>query len=148
MKQLEFNFEGKKRKFKISTKFIEDELNHKSSGVTYDDESKRAYEILDELTHKYFQIDRRKKFNKIEITEEEYQTWYVYFLEYYIDDESIFKNTWEEKEAKRLLKALIKFFGNPTFNMDHRAGAKMRFVRTLIKTGIAQKLLPTHKTKQ
>jgi len=89
MKQLEFNFESKKRKFKILTKFIEDELNHKSSGVTYDNESKRAYEILDELTHKYFQIDRRKKFNKIEITEEEYQTWYVYFLEYYIDDESI-----------------------------------------------------------
>ena len=69
MKQLEFNFESKKRKFKILTKFIEDELNHKSSGVTYDNESKRAYEILDELTHKYFQIDRRKKFNKIEITE-------------------------------------------------------------------------------
>ena len=69
----------KKRKYKIPTWFIEDELCHKVS-ISYDDESKRSYELLDIMSDKYFQIDRRRKFNRIEVTEEEYQTWYVYFL--------------------------------------------------------------------
>ncbi len=80
-------------------------------------------------------------------SEEEYQTWYVYFLEYYIDDESIFKGTKEYKEAKKLLDRMIKFFGIPNFNQDHRAGSKLRFVRTLVKTGIAQRLMTGNDTE-
>lgn len=135
----------KKRKYKIPTWFIEDELNHKVS-IGYDDESKRSYELLDIMSDKYFKIDRRRKFNRIEVTEEEYQTWYVYFLEYYIDDESIYKGSNQYKEAKKLLDRMIRFFGVPNFNMDHRAGTKMRFVRTLIQTGIAQKLIKGNDT--
>jgi len=135
----------KKRKYKIPTWFIEDELNHKVS-IGYDDESKRSYELLDIMSDKYFKIDRRRKFNRIEVTEEEYQTWYVYFLEYYIDDESIYKGSNQYKEAKKLLDRMIKFFGVPNFNMDHRAGTKMRFVRTLVQTGIAQKLIKGNDT--
>ena len=136
----------KTRKYKIPTWFIEDELSHKVS-ISYDHETKRAYELLDIMSDKYFKIDRRRKFNRIEVTEEEYQTWYVYFLEYYIDDESIFKGTKEYKEAKKLLDRMIKFFGIPNFNQDHRAGSKLRFVRTLIKTGIAQKLMKGNDTE-
>ena len=129
----------KTRKYQIPTWFIEDHLCHKVT-ISYDFESKRAYELLDIMNHKYHLIDRRKKSNRIEVTEEEYQTWYVYFLEYYIDDESIYKGTEEYKLSKYLLDRMIRFFGVPTFNENHRAGCKMRFVRTLVKTGIAQKL--------
>ena len=123
----------KKRKFKISSWFIREELMHKID-ITYDNESKRAYELLDIMTSKYFKIDNRKSFNRIDVTEEEYQTWYIYFLEYYIDETSIYVGSKEEKESKRLLKAMQKFFGKPNFNMDHRAGAKMNFVRAMVET--------------
>ena len=129
----------KTRKYKIPTWFIEDHLCHKVT-ISYDFESKRAYELLDIMNHKYHLIDRRKKSNRIEVTEEEYQTWYVYFLEYYIDDESIYKGTEEYKLSKYLLDRMIRFFGVPTFNENHRAGSRIRFARTLVKTGIAQKL--------
>jgi len=133
------------RKYKIPTWFITEELNHKVS-ISYDEETKRAYKLLDVMSDKYWKIDRRRKFNRIEVTEEEYQTWYVYFLEYYIDDESIYKGTKEYKEAKKLLDRMIKFFGIPNFNMNHRAGTKMRFVRTLFKTGVAQKIFKGNDT--
>ena len=123
----------KTRKFKISSWFIREELMHKID-ITYDNESKRAYELLDIMTSKYFKIDNRKSFNRIDVTEEEYQTWYIYFLEYYIDETSIYVGSKEEKESKRLLKAMQKFFGKPNFNMDHRAGAKMNFVRAMVET--------------
>ncbi len=123
----------KKRKFKISSWFIREELMHKID-ITYDNESKRAYELLDIMASKYFKIDNRKSFNRIDVTEEEYQTWYIYFLEYYIDETSIYVGSKEEKESKRLLKAMQKFFGKPNFNMDHRAGAKMNFVRAMVET--------------
>tara|TARA_R110002012_G_C11478208_1_gene594719 strand:+ start:60 stop:491 length:432 start_codon:yes stop_codon:yes gene_type:complete len=122
-----------KRKFKISSWFIREELMHKID-ITYDNESKRAYELLDIMASKYFKIDNRKSFNRIDVTEEEYQTWYIYFLEYYIDETSIYVGSKEEKESKRLLKAMQKFFGKPNFNMDHRAGAKMNFVRAMVET--------------
>ncbi|MBN87997.1 hypothetical protein HTVC035P_gp28 [Pelagibacter phage HTVC035P] len=133
------------RKYKIPTWFITEELHHKV-GISYDHETKRAYDLLDIMSDKYWKIDRRKKFNRIEVTEEEYQTWYVYFLEYYIDDESIYKGTKEYKEAKKLLDRMINFFGIPNFNMNHRAGTKMRFVRTLFKTGVAQKIIKGNDT--
>tara|TARA_R100000329_G_C7583979_1_gene206978 strand:+ start:69 stop:503 length:435 start_codon:yes stop_codon:yes gene_type:complete len=121
------------RKYKIPTWFIIEELEHKVS-IGYDHETKRAYDLLDIMSNKYFKIDRRKKFNRIEVTEEEYQTWYVYFLEYYIDDESIYKGSNQYKEAKKLLDRMTKFFGVHTYNQDHRAGLRMKFVRTMVKS--------------
>jgi len=125
----------KTRKYKIPTWFIEDELCHKIS-IGYEGETKRSMEILDELDLKYLKIDRRKKYNWIEVTEEEYQTWYVYFLEYYIDRDSIYYKTKEETESKKLLSRMRRFFGEYTFDESHRAGARMRFVTTLVKAGL------------
>jgi len=133
------------KKYKIPTWFITENLHHKV-GIHYEQETKRAYELLDIMSSKYFKIDRRKKLNQIEVTEEEYQTWYVYFLEYYIDDESIYAGTQDYKEAKKLLNKMIKFFGVPNFNVNHRAGTKMRFVRTLFETGVAQKIIKGNDT--
>tara|TARA_R100001129_G_scaffold137546_1_gene98832 strand:- start:346 stop:774 length:429 start_codon:yes stop_codon:yes gene_type:complete len=123
----------KKRNFKISSWFIREELEHKVT-ISYENESKRSYDLLKIMLAKYWKIDNRKCFNNIEVTEEEYQTWYIYFLEYYIDETSIYVGSKEEKEAKRLLKAMKKFFGNSSFNMDHRAGAKLAFVKTMVQT--------------
>ena len=67
------------RKYKIPTWFITEELHHKVS-ISYDEETKRAYKLLDIMSDKYWKIDRRRKFNRIEVTEEEYQTWYVYIF--------------------------------------------------------------------
>jgi hypothetical protein len=124
----------KTRKFKIATWFIEEEFEHKIS-ISYDNETERAYQLLDIISSK-LKYDRRKKFNSIEITEEEYQTWYKYFLEYYIDDDSIYYKTEEYKEAKKILRKLINFFGVSTFDESHRAGAKLKFVKALIDNGI------------
>ncbi len=134
----------KTHKFKIPSWFIREELEHKVT-ITYDNESKRAYDLLDIMLSKYWKIDNRKSFNKIEVTEEEYQTWYVYFLEYYIDEGSMYVGSREEKESKRLLKAMIKFFGKPNFNIDHRAGAKMNFVRAMVETMGADKAVEVAK---
>ena len=123
----------KKRNFKMASWFIREDLEHKVN-ITYDNESKRAYELLDIMLSKYWKIDNRKSFNKIEVTQEEYQTWYIYFLEYYIDETSIYVGSKEEKESKRLLKDMQKFFGKTNFDMDHRAGAKMNFARAMVQT--------------
>jgi hypothetical protein len=125
----------KAKQFKIATWFINKDLLHKVD-IHYENETKRAYTLLDILASKYFKIDKRKKFNQIEITEEEYKTWYVYFLEYYIDDGSIYVGSKEEKEAKRLLKSLIKFFGQSNFDESHRAGGKIKFAISLAKKGV------------
>ena len=125
----------KTKQFKISTWFIRDYLDYKVD-IHYENETKRAYDLLDILASKYFKIDYRKKFNQIEITEEEYKTWYVYFLEYYIDDGSIYVGSKAEKEAKRLLKSLIKFFGQSNFEESHRAGGKIKFAISLAKKGV------------
>ena len=58
----------------------------------------------------------------IEITEEEYNTWYVYFLEYYIGSDTIFYKSNTEKEAKKLLNKLKRFFGLPKYDGNHRWG--------------------------
>jgi hypothetical protein len=125
----------KAKQFKIATWFINEDLLHKVD-IHYENETKRAYTLLNILASKYFKIDKRKKFNQIEITEEEYKTWYVYFLEYYIDDASIYVGSKEEKEAKRLLKSLIKFFGQSNFDESHRAGGKIKFAISLAKKGV------------
>ena len=96
----------KKRKFKIATWFIEEEFEHKIS-ISYDNETERAYQLLDIISSK-LKYDRRRKFNSIEITEEEYQTWYKYFLEYYIDDDSIYYKTEEYKEYFSYRKSKCK----------------------------------------
>ena len=134
----------KTRKFKISSWFIREELMHKID-ITYDNESKRAYELLDIMASKYFKIDNRKSFNRIDVTEEEYQTWYIYFLEYYIDETSIYVGSKEEKESKRLLRSMIKFFGKSNFDMSHRAGAMMNFARALIQNCGEKKALAVAK---
>ena len=137
----------KTKQFKISTWFIRDYLDYKVD-IHYENETKRAYDLLDILASKYFKIDYRKKFNQIEITEEEYQTWYVYFLEYYIDDGSIYVGSKAEKEAKRLLKSLIKFFGQSNFDESHRAGGKIKFAISLAKKGVvASQISESNETK-
>ena len=138
----------KTKQFKISTWFIRDYLDYKVD-IHYENETKRAYDLLDILASKYFKIDYRKKFNQIEITEEEYKTWYVYFLEYYIDDGSIYVGSKAEKEAKRLLKSLIKFFGQSNFDESHRAGGKIKFAISLAKKGVvASQINEGNETKQ
>ena len=138
----------KTKQFKISTWFIRDYLDYKVD-IHYENETKRAYDLLDILASKYFKIDYRKKFNQIEITEEEYKTWYVYFLEYYIDDGSIYVGSKAEKEAKRLLKSLIKFFGQSNFDESHRAGGKIKFAISLAKKGVvASQINEGDETKQ
>jgi hypothetical protein len=137
----------KAKQFKIATWFINKDLLHKVD-IHYENETKRAYTLLDILASKYFKIDKRKKFNQIEITEEEYQTWYVYFLEYYIDDGSIYVGSKEEKESKRLLKAMVKFFGKPNFDESHRAGGKIKFAISLAKKGVvASQISESNETK-
>ena len=136
----------KTRKYKIPTWFIEQELCHKIS-IGYEGETKRSIEILDELFAKYLKIDRRRKYNWIEVTEEEYQTWYVYFLEYYIDPDSWYYKTKEEAESKKLLSRMRRFFGEYTFDESHRAGAKIRFVTELVKAGLGASSVTNLKTK-
>ena len=125
----------KTKNFKIPTWFIEEELCHKIS-ISYDGETKRAYDLLDILYGKYCKIDRRRKVNSIEVTEEEYQTWYKYFLEYYIDDSSIYAGSKEYKESKKLLNKMFKFFGVSSFSEDHRAGSKLKFAMSLVNAGL------------
>ncbi len=137
----------KTHKFKIPSWFIRQELEHKVT-ITYENESKRAYDLLDIMLSKYYKIDRRKSFNIIEVTEEEYQTWYVYFLEYYIDDGSIYVGSEQEKVSKKLLRKMIKFFGKPNFNIDHRAGARLAFVRTMVKAMGADKAVAVLKEEK
>jgi|TARA_Y100000296_G_C5000446_1_gene169913 hypothetical protein len=119
------------KQFNIKTWFIVNELSYKCD-IYYENETKRAYDLLDVMMNKYYKIDNRRTYNKIQVTEEEYQTWYVYFLEYYIDDGSIYVGSKHEKESKRLLKAMVKFFGKPNFDISHRAGAMLGAVRSLI----------------
>lgn len=118
------------RKFKIPTWFINVELDHKA-WISYDGETKRAYELLDILIQKYSRIDQKKSYNMIEITEEEYDTWYVYFLEYYIGSDSIFCKTNSEKEAKKLLNKLKRFFGLPNYDASHRWGEILKEINEL-----------------
>ena len=140
----------KTKQLNIKTWFIREELEHKVT-ITYEHETKRAYDLLDIMLAKYYKIDNRRTYNKIEVTEEEYQTWYVYFLEYYIDPGCMYVGSKEEKESKRLLKAMVKFFGKPNFDINHRAGAMLGFAKSLIDNMGEEKALAVVKegmTKQ
>ena len=46
----------KKRKFKISSHFLDHDMLHKSEGVTYDDESKRSEELLKIISKKLHSV--------------------------------------------------------------------------------------------
>ena len=140
----------KTKQLNIKTWFIRKELEHKVT-ITYEHETKRAYDLLDIMLVKYYKIDNRRTYNKIEVTEEEYQPWYVYFLEYYIDPSCMYVGSKEEKESKRLLKAMVKFFGKPNFDISHRAGALLGFAKSLIDNMGEEKALAVVKegmTKQ
>ncbi len=52
LKQLEFDFSEKKRKFKISSLFLDHDMLHKSEGVTYDNEGTRSYDLLEIISKK------------------------------------------------------------------------------------------------
>lgn len=132
----------KTKNFKIPTWFINEELCHKVE-ISYENETPRAYQLLDNLWDKYRKVDNRRKLNSIEVTEEEYQTWYVYFLEYYIDDNSIYAGSNEYKEAKKLLRKMIKFFGVPNFDQSHRAGTFWKFASTLAELGLSPEAFKT-----
>ena len=193
-----------KAKFKMSSIFLDHEMLHKCDGVSYDNESKRAEELLDIISGKLnFVIPKKRRrdvvnrlekkyytaltlkeyvsslnevykkpFGYIEITKEEYDVWYKYWLEYYVDDYSIFGDirlqfndychnpndpipkwvpnkktkSWEYLEANKLLKRMNKVFGEPQLLNDHRAGAKIEFAKTLIDTGVAQKIIKGNNT--
>ena len=195
----------KKHKFKMSSIFLDNEMLHKCDGVSYDNESKRAEELLDiisgklqsviskkrrrdvvsRLEKKYFTAKTlkeyisslnevyKKPFGYIEITQEEYDVWYKYWLEYYVDDYSLFGDirlqfgdmhhnpnepkpewlpnkktkSWEYLEADKLLKRMKKVFGEPELLNEHRAGAKISFAKTLVDTGVAQKLIKGNDTE-
>jgi len=116
----------KTKTFNMTYDLIENELNHKIA-VGYENESKRAYEILEELQEKIIKatsnldcVYKDKKI-KFEVTEEEYQTWYVYWFDFYLDETSIWNNTLIQKECKKLKNQMIKFFGKPNFDDSHRA---------------------------
>ena len=188
----------------MSSIFLDHEMLHKCDGVSYDNESKRAEELLNiisaklqsviskkrrrdvvsRLEKKYFTAKTlkeyvsslnevyKKPFGYIEITQEEYDVWYKYWLEYYVDDYSLFGDirlqfgsswhnpnepkpkwlpnkktkSWEYLEANKLLKRMKKVFGEPELLNDHRAGAKIKFVRTLFDTGVAQKIIKGNDT--
>ena len=184
----------KTAKFKISSNFLENDMLHKSSGIHYENESKRSYELLEIITKKLYAVLPKsvkynskkyknlelkkekitdykeyvkhlnkyylKPFTYIEVTEEEYKTWYKYWLEFYFDDESYFydvrsqfnshdpmvdnikKPKWFPKkrvpskeyiESKKLFCKMKNIFGEANFSEDHRAGAKMKFVSTMVK---------------
>ncbi len=186
----------------MSSIFLDHEMLHKCDGVHYDNESKRAEELLDIISAKLHSVISKKRrsdvvsrlekkyytaktleeyhsslnevykkpFGYIEITQEEYDVWYKYWLEYYVDDFSIFgdvrhqfhdhnpneplpkwvpnkkKKSWEYLEANKLLKRMNKVFGEPELLNEHRAGAKIDFVKTLIDTGVAQKIFKGNDT--
>jgi len=126
-------------------------------------------EFISSLNEQY-----KKPFTYLEITQEEYEVWFKYWLEYYYDDDSIFadirtqyplyKNSmyysgprpkwlpnkrtpsWEYLEARKLLKRMKKVFDKSDYDLDHRAGTKMKFVQTLINTGIASKIFKSNDT--
>ena len=136
----------KTKQFNIKTWFIVNELSYKCD-IRYENETKRAYNLLDIMMNKYYKIDNKRTYNKIEVTEEEYQTWYVYFFEYYIDPSCMYVGSKEEKESKRLLKAMVKFFGKPNFDISHRAGALLGFAKALIDNMGEEKALAVVKEK-
>ena len=198
----------KTAKFKISSNFLENDMLHKSSGIHYENESKRSYELLEIITKKLYAVLPKsvkynskkyknlelkkekitdykeyvkhlnkyylKPFTYIEVTEEEYKAWYKYWLEYYFDDMSIFYDirtqypsnensfyysgkrpkwfphkrtpSWEYTEAKKLLSRMKNVFGKSDFCEDHRAGAKMKFVSTMVKEMGAENALTVAKS--
>ena len=173
------------KKFKFSANML-DEMIHKSTGVSYDNEQKRSEELLNIIADKVYKImpkqkrtdcvkrieEKQKtvssykdwcklelsKFKKsfvyLEITEEEFWTWFKYWLEYYFDDGSYYGDvrecgypfdkfksskkirSMEYLEARKLLKRMFKIFKLDNFIEDHRAGSKLKFAMSLVTAGV------------
>jgi len=128
----------KTKTFNITYDFIDNELSHKIA-VGYDNESERAYEILEELQEKVSKatsnldcVYKDKKI-KFEVTEEEYQIWFVYWFDFYLDKTTIFEGSKEQKEAKRLKNQMVKFFGKPNFDDSYRLGRTLKPYITLFR---------------
>ena len=135
----------KTKTFNMTYDFIDNELSHKIA-VGYENESKRAYEILEELQEKVSKatsnldcVYKDKKI-KFEVTEEEYQIWFVYWFDFYIDEFSCWNDTSEQKEAKRLKNQMIKFFGKPNFDDSHRVGRKLKPLFALFRDMTTQNI--------
>lgn len=173
------------KKFKFSANML-DEMIHKSTGVSYDNEEKRSEELLNIIAEKINKVMPRQKrldcvkrieekqntvnshkdwyalelskykkeFAYLEITEEEFWTWFKYWLEYYYDDGSYYADlrecghpfdkfkshkkirSAEYLEARKLLNKMFKIFKLDNFIEDHRAGSKLKFAMSLVNAGV------------
>jgi hypothetical protein len=140
---------------------------------------RKRYDVVNRITEKQqsaksyeeyvsLQLSKYKKeFAYLEITEEEFNVWYEYWLDYYYDDFSIYGDIrenfiqpfdWlhshkairsvEYLEAKKLLNRMKKTFKNNSFNNDYRASNKLKFAYKLAKAGVtAETINQTMKTK-
>ena len=114
----------KKRKFKIASWFIREDLEHKVT-ISYDNETKRAYDLLEIMLNKYWKIDNRKSYNDGDGGSQRRRKILPNYKSNRKPGKRItrwdaFKDAKEEKESKRLLKAMKKFFGNPKYNDDDK----------------------------
>jgi len=182
----------KKQRFKFSSNMLE-EMIHKSTGVSYDNEEKRSEELLNIIAEKVNKVmpkekrrdcvkrieekqktvnsykewyslelsKYKKEFAYLEITEEEFWTWFKYWLEYYFDDGSYFADlrecgypfdkfvsnkkirSAEYLEARKLLNKMFKVFKTNCFDEGHRAGAKIKFAAALVDSGITPNQIST-----
>ncbi len=183
------------KKFKFSANML-DEMIHKSTGVSYDNEEKRNEELLNIIADKVYKVlpkekrsdcvkriqekqntvssykdwcrlelsKYKKPFAYLEITREEYCVWYRYWLDYYYDDGSYYGDlrdcgypfdkfksskkirSMEYLEAKKLLNKMSKVFTFNTFDENHRAGSKLKFVKSLINKGITKEQIVASNT--
>ena len=181
-----------KQRFKFSSNML-DEMIHKSTGVSYDNEEKRSEELLNIIAEKVNKVmpkekrrdcvkrieekqktvnsykewyslelsKYKKEFAYLEITEEEFWTWFKYWLEYYFDDGSYFADlrecgypfdkfvsnkkirSAEYLEARKLLNKMFKVFKTNCFDEGHRAGAKIKFAAALVDSGITPNQIST-----
>lgn len=98
----------------------------------------------------------KKDFAYLEITEEEFNTWYEYWLDFYYDDYSCYADVRENfnqpmkdlqvdkpvrsvqyLEARKLLNKMTKVFKDTSFNQDHRASNKLKFAYEVAKAGVS-----------
>jgi len=128
----------KTKTFNMTYNFIVNELQNKID-IEYDNESERAYEILEELQEKISTVTSnldcvyKDKKIKFEVTEEEYQVWFLYWFDFYLDETTIFEGSKEQKESKRLKNQMVKFFGKPNFDDSYRVGRTLKPYITLFR---------------
>jgi hypothetical protein len=127
----------------------------------------KRYDVVNRITEKqqsaksykeYVSLELskyKKEFAYLEITEEEFNTWYEYWLNYYYDHFSCYGDIrenftqpfeWlhshkvirsvEYLEAEKLLTKMKKAFKNNSFNNDYRASNKLKFAYELAKANV------------